>query len=197
MCSTMMNRVSVVMVALALALPQPARADDLPAPHARAKPFLTGNEDNTLTVVGAFGPAKDTMMVFTFIAMEAHGKFSGFALIPDDKAKNGQRKIALPKLPQGSESGEMAATLVANLDKDADDELVVGFRVFRTVRGGPGGGYSYSTWEYAVVDWDGKKFVRLPALEKKLLNKAESREEHKTSVLSEADARAALGVAKK
>src|SRR5215470_4369915 len=99
MRTTTMNRVSVVMVALAFALPRPARADDPAAPPARAKPFLTGNEDNTLTVVGAFGPAKDTMMVFTFLAMEGDGKFGGFALIPDDKAKNRQRKIALPKLP--------------------------------------------------------------------------------------------------
>src|SRR5882762_10258421 len=94
-----MGVVAALALASGLALSGTARADGAPPPE-RAKPFLTGNEENVVTATGAFGPAKDTMMVFTFNSMEAEGMFNGFALVPDDKAKNGQRKIALPKLPQ-------------------------------------------------------------------------------------------------
>lgn len=194
-----MIRVAAPLAALALALSLPVRADDAPEPPvpARARPFVTEDDNQVTTTTGALGPARDTMLVFAYRGLMGDGKFVGFALVPDDKAKNGQRKIDLPKLPQGSDSGESAVVLVANLDKDADDEVVVGFRVFRTVRGGPGGGFSYNTWEYAVLDWNGKKFVRLAKLEKKLSARADAREEHKGSVLSEDEARAALGVAKK
>ncbi|HEX8110581.1 MAG TPA: hypothetical protein VF516_22775 [Kofleriaceae bacterium] len=191
-----MKQGSGVMMALVVALSGTARADEAAPPPDRAKPFLTEDDSHVVTVTGAFGPARDTMMVFAYHGLEGMGRFVGFALVSDDKAKHGQRKIELPALPQGSDSGEVAVTLVANLDRDADDEIVVGFRVFRTVRGRQGG-FSYNTWEYAVLDWNGKKFVRLPALEKKLQARADAREEHKGSVLSEDDARAALGVAKK
>jgi hypothetical protein len=194
-----MNRLVASTIALVLASTETVRAEDpenAVAAPARAKPFLAGEEENLITVTGAFGPANDTMMVFSFSRMTGDGTFSGFALVPDAKAKHGERKVALPKLPQDSSSGEMNATLVANLDNDADDELVVGFRVFRTVRDHHGGGFSYNIWEYAVLDWNRKKFVRLPALEKKLAAKADSRE-IKGSVLTEEDARAALGVTKK
>jgi hypothetical protein len=191
-----MNRFITLTIGLVLASAGIANADDeAPKIPERAKPFLTGEEDNVITVTGAFGPAADTMMVFTCRTMVSNGAIDGFALVADPKAKNGQHKIALPKLPQGCESTQMQAILVANLDKDADDEVVVGFRVFRTA-GGRQGGFSYNTWEYAVLDWAGKKFVRLPALEKKLATKADARE-NKSSVLSEEDARAALGLAKK
>lgn len=180
------------MIALVLASTGTARAED---PPAIAKPFLTGEEDQVHTVTGAFGPAKDTTLVFTFSSQA--DRFSGFALVPDAKAPHGQRKLPLPKLPTGSMSGEMTTALVANLDKDADDELVIAFRVFRTVGKAKGDGFSYSTNEHVVLDWNGKKFVRLPALEKKLAARMDAREEHKASVLSEQDIRAALGVAKK
>ena len=184
------------MIALVLVSTATARADEPEQPPAGAKPFLTGVEENVHTVTGAFGPAKDTMMVFTFNG-QGEGSFSGFALVPDDKAKHGQRKLALPRLPIGSIEGGIRTALVANLDKDADDELAIAFHVFRTVSDGKGDGFSYGTTEYVVLDWNGKKFVRLPALEKKLVAKMESRESFQSSPLSDEDLRAALGVTQK
>lgn len=195
MRTTAMKQVAVMMVALVVALSGTARADEAAPPPERARPFLTEDDDSVVTVTGAFGPARDTMLVFSYRGLMGAGKFVGFALVPDDKARHGQRKLEISPLPQSSEDGQVAVMLVANLDKDADDEIVVAFHVFRTVRGREGG-YSYSTWEYAVLDWNGKKFVRRPALEKKLQAKAESREVQST-LLSEDEARAALGVAKK
>lgn len=51
--------------------------------------------------------------------------------------------------------------------------------------------------EHVVLDWDGKQFVRVSALEKKLAAKMDARPENKTDVLPEADIRAALGISKK
>ena len=119
--------------------------------------------------------------------------FSGFALVPDPNAKNGHRKLPLPPLPSGSIVGGIKTALIANLDKDADDELVVQLQVFRSVSNGVDG-FAYGTVEYAVLDWNGKKFVRVPALENKLAAKMESRETGRTFSLSEEDTRNALGL---
>ncbi|HEX4421403.1 MAG TPA: hypothetical protein VH165_25985 [Kofleriaceae bacterium] len=187
----------VLVASVALGVSGVARAGDdyAPPPPAHVAPFLAGSEDGVLSVTGAFGPAKDTTIVVTF-SMKGEGAFDGFALVPDAKAAHGQRKLPLPRLPQGSESGTFHMALTANVDKDPDDEQVIAFRVFRTAGNAKTGGYGYSTWEYAVLDWNGKKFVRLPALEKKLLAKMDAREDHKSSELSDADLRAALGLAK-
>jgi hypothetical protein len=157
-------------------------------------PFLGDDSDSAHAVKGAFGPAKDTTIVVTFNSMGA-GSFSGFALVPDAKAKHGHRKLALPKLPAGSMDGDMKTGLVANLDKDADDELVLGFHVQRGVSS-PHGGHTYGTYEYVVLDWDGKKFVRVAALEKKISTRMTAPGREATE-LGEDELRATLGVAKK
>ena len=179
-----MNRVVAPLVALVLASAGTAHAGGSPA---HVAPYLTGEEDGVHVVTGAFG-AKDTTVVVIF-SLRGRGGFSGFALIPDAKAKSGHRKVALPKLPAGAVDGGMRTALVANLDKDPDDELVLGLQVFRNAGGG-----SYGTWEYVVLDGNGKRFVRLPALENKLARKMTSREDPaKTDELTEADVRDALG----
>lgn len=176
---------------LVLACAATAHADD-PPPH--VAPFLDDDAHATHVVTGAFGPAKDTTIVVTFNFMGV-GSFGGFALVPDAKAKHGQRKLALPRLPGGSMDGEMKTGLVANLDKDAEDELVVGLHVMRGVSS-PHGGYTYAAYEYVVLDWDGKKFVRAAALEKKISTRMTAPGPTVTE-LSEDELRAALGVAKK
>lgn len=163
-------------------------------PPAHAAPFLTGDEDGVHTATGSFGPAKDTTIVVIH-SMLGQGSYSGFALVPDAKAKHGQRKLALPKLPVGVVEGGMKTALIANLDKDADDELVLELRVQKSVKSKEGG-HSYGTFEYVVLDWDGKQHVRAAALEKKLAQRMASREDH-AAELTDADVRAALGVAKK
>lgn len=186
-----MNR-SVVSMLLVLASAGTAYAED---PPSHVAPFLGDTDDNVHTVTGAFGPAKDTTVVVTF-NFKGTGSFHGFALVPDAKAKHGHRKLALPRLPAGSMDGELKLALTANLDKDADDELVIEFHVQASVKS-PEGGYSYGTSTYVVLDWDGKQFVRVSALEKKLAAKMDARPENKTDALAEADLRAALGVPKK
>jgi hypothetical protein len=187
-----MNR-SVASLLLVLACAGTALADD---PPSHVAPFLDSSDDGFVhAVTGAFGPAKNTTIVVTFNFMGI-GQFKGFALVPDAKAKDGHRKLALPRLPAGSMSGTSKVALVANLDKDDADELVIEFDIQDSVSG-PEGGFSFSTVTYRVLDWDGKQFVRVAALEKKLETKMKSRAEGKTNPLTEADIRAALGVAKK
>ncbi|HWU87275.1 MAG TPA: hypothetical protein VN253_08370 [Kofleriaceae bacterium] len=171
-----------------------AHADDLSAVPPHVAPFVGQDDFETgvHAVMGAFGPAKDTTVVVTY-SIRGAGSFKGFALVPDAKAKHGQRQLPLPKLPVGSTSGDMKTALVANLDKDADDELVIQLQVQKSVSN-PNGGYSYSAYEYIVLDWDGKKFVRLAGLEKKLDLKAQG---SSGAELTEEQVRAVLGVAKK
>jgi len=175
---------------LVLAGTAAAYADD-PPPY--VAPFLMKNELSVYTIKGAFGPAKDTTIVAT-IAMKDPKTLGGFALVPDARAKDGYRKLPLPRLVSGSADGSTATALVANLDKDAADELVLACRVLRAASDGKGNGFGYSTYEYVVLDWDGKQFVHLPALEKKLAAKMKSRSEGPTDALTEADVRSALGL---
>ncbi len=175
---------------LVLACAGTAHAGD---PPSHVKPFLDGDED-VYTVTGAFG-AKDTTIVMWWNIM-GRGSYDGFALVPDAKAKHGQRKLALPRLPSDITDGDIKTALVANLDKDADDELVVQLKVTKSV-GGPSP-HSYTATAYAVIDWDGKKLVRVTALEKKLEAKMDARDDgFKTDPLKDGDLRAALGLAKK
>lgn len=183
---------SAASLLLVLACTGTALADD---PPSHVAPFLGDRDDNVHAVTGAFGPAKNTTIVVTFDFMGI-GQFKGFALVPDAKARNGHRKLALPRLPAGSLSGESKFALVANLDKDDADELVLELGIQDSV-GSPEGGYSFATVTYRVLDWDGKQFVRVTSLEKKLEAKMQSRAEGKTDPLTEADLRAALGIAKK
>jgi hypothetical protein len=182
------------MIALGLgAAPGLAIADAPPVP-ASVQPFLDGSEDFVHTATGAFG-AKDTTVVVWFDIRGA-GTFEGFALIPDARAPHGTRKQALPRLPGGSIDGGLRIPLVANLDKDADDELVIELHVQRSVSDPSGqyGGYSYGSVEYAVLDWTGKAFVRVTGLEQKLAAKMKARTQDRNTALSDADLRAALGL---
>jgi hypothetical protein len=186
-----MNR-SAASLLLVLAGTGTALADD---PPAHVAPFLGDADDNVRTVTGSFGPAKSTTIVVSFDFMGI-GQFKGFALVPDAKAKHGHRKLALPRLPAGSMSGEHKVALTANLDKDDADEIVLEFGIQDSVSS-PEGGYSFATVTYRVLDWDGKQFVRAAGLEKKLEARMKSRAEGKTDPLTEVDIRAALGIAKK
>ncbi len=160
-------------------------------PPSSVVPFLGGDEDGVHTVTGAFGSVKDTTVVVTF-SLKGVGRFSGFVLVPDARAKQGFRKLPLPKLPAGSNDGEVTTALTANLDKDPEDELVLAFHVFRTA-GSAQAGYSYNTVDYVVIDWNGKKFVRVPALENKLRKAMDARRENTTQALTEDGIRKALG----
>jgi hypothetical protein len=176
---------------LILALSGTAYADD---PPSHVTPFLSGDEGSVHAVTGAFGPAKDTTVVVAW-DLRGAGSYAGFALVPDAKAKQGYRKLALPKLPAGSIDGAMKTALVANLDKDADDELVIELGIQRSVASREGG-YSYGTVTYVVLDWTGKAFVRAAALERKVAAAMKARPELQTDPLAEADLRKALGLAK-
>ncbi len=176
---------------LVLACAGTAHAGD---PPAHVAPFLGDDADNVHAVTGAFGPAKDTTIVVTYSMMGA-GSYSGFALVPDAKAKHGQRKLALPRLPKGSLDGAIETALIANLDKDADDELVIELSVQRGFSS-PHGGGTYGTREYVVLDWNGKQHVRVTGLEKKLNAKMKDRD-GSISGLAEDEVRAALSLPKK
>ena len=165
-----------------------ARADAPPDPVA---PFLSAHDDMHYTATGAFGPAQDTIVVVTF-DLRGAGTFRGFALVPDATSAHGYRKLALPKLPKGSMGGEMRTALVANLDQDPADELVLEFHVDRYAPS-PAGGYTYGTREYVVLDWNGKAFVRLYPLEQKLARAMKKRELW-TEPLTEEQIRSALGL---
>jgi hypothetical protein len=184
---------SISSLILVLACAGAAHAEPAAAPP-HVAPFVGQDEFEygVHAVTGAFGPAKDTTVVVTY-SMKGYGSFKGFALVPDAKAKHGQRRLPLPKLPVGSTSGDMKTALIANLDKDASDELVIQLQVQKSVSS-PNGGYSYSAYEHIVLDWDGKQFVRLSGLEKKLNLKAQ---ENAGAELTEEQVRAVLGVAKK
>jgi len=163
-----------------------AHAED---PPAAVTPFLDGEEGGVLAVRGTFGSVKDTLLVVIF-DMKGAGSFRGFGLVPDAKAKHGHKKVAVPKLPAGTLGGEMKAALVANLDKDANDEVVLELAVQRS-----GGSHTFGSFEYVVLDWNGTAFVRVKALEAKLAKKMKSREAQHDA-LAEADVRDALGLKK-
>jgi hypothetical protein len=161
-----------------------AHAEDAPA---AVTPFLDGEEGGVLTVRGTFGSVKDTLLIVIF-DMKGAGSFRGFGLVPDAKAKHGHKKVSVAKLPAGTLGGEMKTALVANLDKDANDEVVLELAVQRS-----GGTHTFGSFEYVVLDWNGSGFVRVKALEGKLAKKMKSREAQHEA-LSDADVRAALGV---
>lgn len=172
-----------------VALAPAARAED---PPAAARPFLTGNEDGVLAVTGAFGPAKDTILVFTY-DMHLAGSYHGFALVPDRKAAHGYRKLALPALPDGAElgtdqDGQMKAALVANLDKHPGDELVLQLAIVCC----PGAQGTWMGVTYIVLHWDGHRFVRVAALEKALARAVVAKDAGQTQPLTDAELRAAL-----
>ena len=176
---------------LALACSTVARADGAPA---AAKPFLTGNEDGVLAVTGAFGPAKDTILVVTY-DMHGAGSYHGFALVPDRKAAHGYRKLALPALPSGAElgsdqDGQMKAALVANLDKQPGDELVLQLAIVCC----PGAQGTWMGVTYIVLHWDGHRFVRVAALEKALSRAVAAKDAGQSQPLTDAELRAALHV---
>jgi hypothetical protein len=160
-------------------------------PPASVTPFLDGEEADVMTVTGAFGPAKDMAIVITYDIRGA-GSFKGFALVADERAKHGFRKLPIPRLPTGTLDGVMKAALIENLDKDPANELVLELHVQRS-----GSTYTYGSVDYVVLDWRGSAFVRVRALEKALARKMESRPESRTDPLSEADLRSALGLASK
>src|SRR4051812_40006621 len=131
-----MNRTAASMV-LVLACAGAAHAD----PPSHVAPFLSGDEGNVYAVTGAFGPAKDTTIVVRF-EIRGAGSFQGFVLVPDAKAKQGQRKLPLPKLPELPYlDGAIKTALIANLDQDAADELVIELHVSRSFGTG-----SYATY---------------------------------------------------
>jgi hypothetical protein len=136
---------------------------------AAAAPFVPENEDIVLIEKGALGPSPETLLLVTF-DLRGRGSFRGFALVPDARAKGGHRKLPLPKLPEGSMEGEASTRLIEDLDRDGARELVLELAVVGAVSS-PLGGYTYKAFRYVVLDWDGKRFVRLPVLEKKLQRK--------------------------
>lgn len=156
-----MTRILAAGVVWSIAVSVAAYAD-VPA---SVQPFLDDkmDEDNVKVLTGAFGP-KGTMFVVTS-SIYGHGSFPAFVLVPDAKAKSGMTKRTVPKLPEVTMDGAIPVAFAANLDADKDDEIVVELHVSRT---GPGGNYTYGTYDFAVLDWNGKTFARVRALENKL-----------------------------
>lgn len=184
---------AVAATILVLASAGTARAGD---PPAHVAPFLTADAENVRVAQGALGPAKDTTIVVSWNLMGV-GSFESFALVPDARARNGYRKLAMPRFPVPATDGESQVALIANLDQDPADELVLAVHVMKDMMS-PTGGYTYSAWEYVVIDWDGKQFVRLPVIEKKLLARMKARSEAGSSTpLSDGDLRGALGLGRK
>lgn len=183
---------TVASMLLVLASAGPALADD---PPAHVVPFLGEGAENVRVATGAFGPAKETSIVVSWNMM-GRGTFESFALVPDARARNGYRKLALPRFPQPANDGESQLALTANLDKDPADEVVLAVHVQKGVQSKLGG-YTYSTWEYVVLDWDGKQFVRLPVIEKKLDARMKAREGDTSALLTDGDLRGALGLGRK
>ena len=180
---------------LVLASAGTALADD---PPAHVAPFLGEVAENVRVATGAFGPAKDTSIVVSYNLMGA-GSFESFALVPDARARNGYRKLAMlamPRLPRPALDGESQVALIGDLDKDPADELVLAMHVQRAVNS-PMGGHTYSAWEYVVIDWDGKQLVRLPVIEKKLEARMKARPEDPTALLTDGDLRGVLGLSRK
>jgi hypothetical protein len=182
-----------VWIALLLGLASPALADDeVPA---TVKPFISEADQtyvgSVFTVTGTFG-AKDTMVVVWWDMRKA-GTYKSFALVPDAKAKAGFQKLAVAKVSSADViDGKVRTAYQGNLDKDADDELVLELTVQKS-QASQAGGFSYRSYEYVVLDYKNKQLVRVPALEKKLAAKMKSREsEHEP--LGDADLKAALGV---
>jgi hypothetical protein len=162
-----------------------ASAEETPA---FAKPFLTGDEEHVVVATDAFGPATETSIVITSSLMKT-GSFAGFALVPDAAQKDGYRKLPLPALPVGTNDGTMKVALAENLDKDPAKELVVELHVSRAAATN-----TYATYEYVVLDWNGKAFVRVAALEKKLAAAMKKGRPDPTAPFEKDELRAALGI---
>jgi hypothetical protein len=183
---------TVASMLLVLASAGTALADD---PPAHVAPFLGEGAENVRVATGAFGPAKETTLVVSWNMM-GRGSFESFALVPDARARDGYRKLAVPRFPTPATDGESQVALTANLDKDPADEVVLALHVMKSVQSKLGG-YTYSAWEYVVLDWDGKQLVRLPVLEKKLEARMKARQENTADLLTDGDLRGALGLGRK
>jgi hypothetical protein len=149
-----------------------AHADDVPS---RVKPFLKSDEMVVKTAEASLG-AGTAILAFTCRDGEA---FDGFAVVP---VKGKDQRVTLAKLPMDPIQCEMKVLLVANVDKDPAEEVVATFWVLSN---------GVKAWDNVVLHWNGKAFVRVPALERKLDAKAGPKEP-----LSEDDVRAALGIKK-
>lgn len=190
-----MNRAVGAML-LVLACARTARADE-GDPPAYVQPFLDEVAENVRTARGALGPAKDTTIVVSY-DLRGATSFRGFALVPDARARGGYRKLPLPRLPAPALDGESRVALIGNLDKDPADEVVLEMHVQKTVGPTGGfGGYTYSAYEYVVIDWDGKQLVRLPALERKLAARMQARAGDTSAPLTDDDLRGLLGLGRK
>jgi hypothetical protein len=164
-----MHRIAFALATLLGAL----QASAAPTPD-HVKPFVD-DEGDLFAVTGAFG-AKGTTLVIWWDIMGA-GSYKGFGLVPDAKAKHGYKKLALPLLPltNGVTNGGIRTVYVGNLDKDADDEIVIELKVTKAF-GGPHGGGTYSGYDYLVLDGNGKELVRMTAVEDKLRKARDARD---------------------
>lgn len=145
--------------------------------------------DELFSITGNFGPAKDTSIVVYWNIMKS-GSYEGMAVVPDGSA---YKKVAIAALPKNVTSGNIHAYAI-NVDKDPEDEIVLGLNVSHAYAS-EAGGYTASSFEYVVLDWSGKRFARVPGLEQKLATALDKQKKAGgEDTLTEATVRATLGV---
>jgi hypothetical protein len=113
-------------------------------------------------------------------------RFGGFALIPSG---GGFSRLELPAFKDQWAEYEITAVILDNLDADEAIEPVIMASYMTGV--GPDG--AKPLYNNIVVDWDGRSFVRLPAIEEKIDNVGTAKEIRK--ILASAPAPAALPAA--
>ena len=124
------------------------------------KPMLRAGETIDHAVFsGPLGPdARATLVLAQRAHKVAISRLVGFVIA-------GKRRIPLPLPDTHWSSGvEVAAVLLVNLDKDRHLEIVV----MTTYMTGAGPQGTHDRYENYVLDYNGKHFVRLARLEKKV-----------------------------
>jgi hypothetical protein len=121
-------------------------------------PHLDGKKLAHPAFRGPFGPAGDNVVALTATADAPPADLAGFVVLADG------RVLPLPRLHDHWSLWEVNAILFEDVDGDGARDLVV-LAEFITGAGPQGAAPFHAS---AVVRWDGRAFVRVPDVEKRL-----------------------------
>ncbi|APR81396.1 Hypothetical protein A7982_06743 [Minicystis rosea] len=121
-------------------------------------PHLAGKKLAHPAFRGPFGPPGDNIVALTSTGEALPAELAGFVVLADG------RVLPLPKLHDQWTLWELHAILFEDADGDGAKDLIV---IAEYVTGiGPTGAVPF--FANAVVRWDGKAFVRVPSVEKRI-----------------------------
>lgn len=116
-------------------------------------------------VTAVFG-SSDRNVVALVRPVNTTSNFTGIVLISADARNEAYKRYTLPPMQEIDGRFDIMAESIftANCDKDAEQELVVLYKYYRTGSGNDSG------FAACVYDWNGRKFVTLESVSDKLVN---------------------------